>query len=300
VDVPFALLVGNDSGLHLVDQDGELVRTLSTTPASSPHELASGDILFLGPTHNVLSVLEAGASEPKAIAQLPRGVDVVGGCTASNEKPGSGGVVRVDLNRRGGLAYNPAGHLVCVLLHHRDGNAFVEVAARVRLEDGSVTCSVQARGLRDRCEGLKDPFGWYVAVPGCEHAQSHFRHIAHPPPRELTWACRGLQHDGLRMKSWSTSARWALVEGYPHELQYKQMYMYDCIDEKLYQVREGKWPEPIPDSLLPELGQSKQDTLTVSTSDPLFWLGEGDAIVIGDLLVRPGIKATKIHGDIAP
>lgn len=291
------LVTGGEFGLAVIDGSGKVIRQLSKTPTSHPRWTADHKALVFLARSGELRRLELAGGKETVIGALPATLTPCPGKTIDR--------TRLDIQSDDDFAFEKGGGAICVRLQDRNINmADIVVSFRVELATGKATPTVELgacdRGAGDMAQGChgeladraaapdKTPRPYSVSEGVLIHGASH---------RKL-----GRPHD-YHEEEISPSGKWVLVGGNLSNGDYieRDLFLLDRDAGKLYPLPKSAktWPRPIPSRDLGKLQTWSGRTAMVVGETAIVWLGQGDTVAIGPLLVVPGVSIASFEGDLA-
>ena len=312
------LLVAGDQGVRLVSLEGESLHVLSKTPAMGLRILpgTTQRAVFLGKKDGTLRVLHLETGKEETVTKIPDtlGVDC-GGIWGKTYNPSE--FIHTDRD----LLYDPVKKQVCMVLGDRNENMRnVEVRVRIELagKPGRVQHSLTVPGTCKKPEktipkcrttptnraktknkavakAKKDgerkwPFYWKSAK---DFVENRVPKAPHGEPKYT------LRKDNFGVEARSPSGRWVALGGNIQggDYIYRQVVLLDQKTGKFFPVKKGAASgKPLNPLSLEEMRTMQESTMAITGETRLAWLEGRDLLLVGELLVEPGKKASSLGG----
>ena len=297
------LLVAGQTGIHEVDLDGKVLRTLSKTSAHHARYLAKRDgVLFQADDGDLRVVMLADASE-KVLVKLPAKIK---SCEKMPDYEKGHRFLLSELSpqEERDFVVDEGGEFACLTLADRNENMRnVEVDIFVDLKRRKATPYVV--GCNDvppnklTCAGTD----WFAFEPapsnnarfpyGIDKGWLVKRKSAGKASRVVM-----LGQGDFEEEQPSPSGSWVAIRGNEDWGDYchRDLFLLNRVDGTVWPVRK-EMPRPLTVKELSELGKAKIETTDVVTETSLHWVPGSDVLLIdGESLVKPGAGMIELPG----
>lgn len=304
------ILVAGDQGVRLVSLKGESLHVLSKTPAMGLRILPGTPqrAVFLGKKDGTLRVLDLASGKEETVTKVPDTLGInCGGIWGKAYNPSE--FIHADRD----LLYDPVKKQICMVLGDRNENMRnVEVRVRIDLagKPGRVQHSLTMPGSCKKPEksipkcrttptkrakakadqGKKWPFYWKSAKDFVENR------VPKEPHGEPKYT---LRKDNFGVDARSPSGRWVVLSGNIEggDYIYRQVVLLDQKTGEFFPVKKGAASgKPLNPLSLEEMRAMQESTTAITGETRLAWLEKRDLLLVGELLVEPGKKASPLGG----
>ena len=315
-------IVGSDRGLEIWNVDGTVKRSITHSPAPHPRWLNDTTLLVVEGVD-----LHGEAGEPVIVSKidLPTGKTTVVArarpiaCAKEASEFEVPGVV-LGLGQERDFSVDQSGKAACLRLADGPESMVVFMAAdlatgktRQTLQEAPHGCQlpsgVKIQPLDDRndCHGSSHASG-----PNPVKANAlDFAFKGHSLFKNSVDSKRGLviarlpTYDEEALASPSPSTRWQVLSGdiQSQDFVYRKLVLVDRRSGDIFSppAKPGKWPRPLQPGTRKIVHVADQ-TLTVSGESDVRWLGFDDAteaLVVDQLIIRPGFRMFSVQGIVA-
>lgn len=307
------LIVASEAGVQEVAPDGRVLRTLSRTRAAFPRYLPGRrEVVFLVPERGELRRLSLDTCAERAVATLPRDAGLA--CQGVWNGPYDP-VQYIHFDED--FVVDPRGELACARVMDRNLNmSNVHVILQVRLATGEQAHRVS---FPDTCAGAPPKDAGFACARVLEQVNPpDAKTPAAPPTQALPFtvvdarskaAVKGvdprkvtrLTLEDPTLESASPSGRWAVLSGNRDESDYiyRDLYLFDRQTGQVLPLREGPWPKALTPAQLGDEAALKEAGMKATGETTVRWTGDGDQLLVGGMLVKPGQPIVRLPGELA-